>query len=311
MEQSQASSNGDSIKDDFKKIKGIGESVEKVLYTLGILRYEDLANYTPEQLENLMKEYLPQISARRIERYDWIGQARKLAAEKEPAEPAIPSINLDHQARELAAPGGWREIADFFVSFGYSTDPSGQEKLMTRVHHSQADKSMQWNGVSTDQLIDWLLKEVGMPAARQGSVKSRSAHKTGDLSRALEEEASLEISDIWVSEVQVPVPAGSASQAEALRVDGNLHLSGSRSSDLAQQRQPYTVEVYLVDIKSNQSRLVASSNNRLAPGNLSYTFQKDFRVPPAGRYQLFIIARTLPPVTLVTHAQGPIINVEA
>lgn len=56
----------------------------------------------------------------------------------------------------------WRELADFFVSFGFCTDQDGEERLYTRVYHSQLDQSAQWPGIALDQLFNWLLQQAGL-----------------------------------------------------------------------------------------------------------------------------------------------------
>ncbi|GAB3270407.1 hypothetical protein GCM10027347_41070 [Larkinella harenae] len=66
--------------DDLKEINGIGPFFEKKLHSLRIYTFRQLANCTPadtEQIANLI-EYFPD----RVEREDWIGQARTLHRKK-------------------------------------------------------------------------------------------------------------------------------------------------------------------------------------------------------------------------------------
>jgi predicted flap endonuclease-1-like 5' DNA nuclease len=62
-------------KDDLKKIFGIGPVLEKTLNKLGIHAYEQIARFTPQDVERVSRalEFFPG----RIERDDWIGSAQK------------------------------------------------------------------------------------------------------------------------------------------------------------------------------------------------------------------------------------------
>jgi len=67
--------------DDLKKISGVGPVLEKKLNALGIARYDQIAAFTPEEIERV-DEVLS--FKGRIEREDWLGQARALAAGEDP-----------------------------------------------------------------------------------------------------------------------------------------------------------------------------------------------------------------------------------
>ncbi len=63
--------------DDLKLIKGIGRQNEDRLQALGIWHFEQIAAWTPENVE-WVGSYLA--FPGRIEREDWVGQAKTLAA---------------------------------------------------------------------------------------------------------------------------------------------------------------------------------------------------------------------------------------
>ncbi len=68
------------LRDDLKAIKGIGPAIEKTLNELGIFRYAQVADMSRcdiERIGNRLKGFKG-----RIEREDWMGQARALAQEK-------------------------------------------------------------------------------------------------------------------------------------------------------------------------------------------------------------------------------------
>ena len=66
-------------KDDLKKVKGIGEFVEKKLNALGIYHFKQLANLTEEDMDKVNDaiEFFPG----RIKRDNWVAQAKKMAGE--------------------------------------------------------------------------------------------------------------------------------------------------------------------------------------------------------------------------------------
>lgn len=67
-----------SERDDLKRIKGIGSVLEQTLNTLGIQRFDQVANMSVEQIEEL-SGYLGAFAGR-VERDQWIEQARQLAS---------------------------------------------------------------------------------------------------------------------------------------------------------------------------------------------------------------------------------------
>ncbi len=68
------------LRDNLKAIKGIGPAIEKTLNELGIFRYAQVAEmsyYDIERVSNRLKGFKS-----RIEREDWVGQARSLSEQK-------------------------------------------------------------------------------------------------------------------------------------------------------------------------------------------------------------------------------------
>jgi predicted flap endonuclease-1-like 5' DNA nuclease len=66
--------------DDLKRIVGIGPALEKLLRRRGIRKFEDLANLSPEAMEELGAK-IPRFKGR-VRRERWIAQAKKLATAK-------------------------------------------------------------------------------------------------------------------------------------------------------------------------------------------------------------------------------------
>jgi predicted flap endonuclease-1-like 5' DNA nuclease len=67
----------DGEPDDLKRISGIGPGIEKTLHELGVFHFHQIAAFTPENVAWVNRRLR---FKGRIEREDWIGQARTLAA---------------------------------------------------------------------------------------------------------------------------------------------------------------------------------------------------------------------------------------
>ncbi|HEX6114307.1 MAG TPA: hypothetical protein VFZ10_18565 [Geminicoccaceae bacterium] len=67
--------------DDLQRINGIGPGIERTLHELGIYHFHQIAGFTPENVVWVDRRLR---FKGRIEREDWIGQARRLAAEGSP-----------------------------------------------------------------------------------------------------------------------------------------------------------------------------------------------------------------------------------
>jgi predicted flap endonuclease-1-like 5' DNA nuclease len=63
--------------DDLQQISGIGPSIERTLHELGIYHFRQIAQFTPDNVAWIDQRLR---FRGRIEREDWIGQAKKLAA---------------------------------------------------------------------------------------------------------------------------------------------------------------------------------------------------------------------------------------
>ena len=63
--------------DDLKRISGIGPGIEKTLHELGIYHFRQIAQFTPDHVAWIDQRLR---FRGRIEREDWVGQARRLAA---------------------------------------------------------------------------------------------------------------------------------------------------------------------------------------------------------------------------------------
>jgi Fe-S oxidoreductase/nitrate reductase gamma subunit len=68
--------------DDLKLLVGVGRALEKILHDAGVTTFEQIAAMTVRELQDI----LPDLHDARVEREDWIGQARRLADAKAAGE---------------------------------------------------------------------------------------------------------------------------------------------------------------------------------------------------------------------------------
>ncbi len=73
----------DGEPDDLQQISGIGPGIERTLHRLGIFHFRQIAALTPENVAWVNQRLR---FRGRIEREDWIGQAKRLAAGSEPLQ---------------------------------------------------------------------------------------------------------------------------------------------------------------------------------------------------------------------------------
>ncbi len=92
---------------DLKRINGIGPAVEDRLHRVGIFNFAQLAAFSPADIAAAVMG-LSGLSAERITKQDWIGQARKLAEEVPLTEPEeieqAPNLSLQDIEVELPTP---------------------------------------------------------------------------------------------------------------------------------------------------------------------------------------------------------------
>ncbi len=128
--------------DNLKLINGIGPAVEKRLNGVGIFTFAQLAALSPADIVAAVAD-LTGLSAERIIKQDWIGQARRLAAEstsseaQKHVEPAAePSAPIQHAraATPLVEPQQVREVASESISSEAQEEveaPAGTEQAAT------------------------------------------------------------------------------------------------------------------------------------------------------------------------------------
>jgi hypothetical protein len=292
--------------EDFSMIKGVGHSTAQTFLKLGFTKFEDLTEYSCEGLAELLRSRGLTISPQRIERDDWIGQAKALANQ----EPVNPQEKPEFET-PWQGDASWHEMADFFVSFGYLVTQEGEKRLITRAAHSQSgDGHHDWEGVGKEQLdqcLQWMQEQAGLSASPWKSDSlNENAHATAGIAGA-PSNAELLLKEIC--ETRVQQGTGGMKLESAIRVVASYDLPDSALT-LTAENHSVCAEIYLIHLQTNQPRLMATSLKRLQGGVLSYPIVLDFPKPEPGRYQLFLTSSLIESTAAAARLKGPVIRIE-
>lgn len=302
--------------DDFHRINGIGDVVAKALYDLGICTFRDLANFSPEDLADLlkMKSKTPHI----IRKEKWIEQAQKFSDESQMNHSDFSSGSSATDYQDLPSgsdatpsvaplePGSdnLEEVANFFVSFIRMVD---EKELKTKVYHSESGKEELWEGIAMNRLIEWMLDQADILPEKVSAEPSQQTRQIEE--PVLSKEIQLTINDLLVTHVREVVSEFGGIAPGLVRVENYLEITGAQAFDLTYEHAPFAEEIYLFNTETNQTELAAKFQDELSPDVLTYPIQQDFAIPPSGRYQLYVMVRLLPPMIAVAQLQGPILSV--
>jgi hypothetical protein len=124
--------------DDLEKIAGIGPALAQRLQKAGIRTYQDLAERTPDEVAEVLKD-VGGVSIQRVTNQDWTGQARQL----------------------LGAPVGASDPSQRYASFHLELLLDADDRVRrTKVHHHQSDTVDTWPGWDEERLLSLLRDRV-------------------------------------------------------------------------------------------------------------------------------------------------------
>lgn len=286
-------------RDDLETIKGIGPKWADTLYKTGIRRFEDLAQYTPQDLAKaLLEQAGVRIPSERIEANNWIGQARKLA-QRAKTERALPEDQGEVAKGLEEVPSPPTRSAEFTVFFDYARDEHGKWVWQTRLYYAgNGGEEIVLPGIETSAWVNWILERANLPIAAEPIPTEIEAAALPAPVKPYD--AQVEIFDIEVS--QSPTPPGV--REEKLIAEVRFQILGPEAETLVAERIPFQIEVHTVDSKTGGSNLVASERSQLQPEVFEYRSQQEFPIPDLGRYELQSIVLLLPPGEMMAFHQG-------
>ena len=142
-----------AVTDDLKLINGIGPAVEKRLHGVGVFTFAQLALLSSADIAAAVVD-LNGLSAERITRQDWIGQARKLAAES-----TAKNAQLVESATGTAPSMEQYQLATFAIKFLLDEHNNIQS---TYAQHVQSRRKHTWTGWQKTRLLDFLSESAGL-----------------------------------------------------------------------------------------------------------------------------------------------------
>lgn len=275
--------------DDFEAIQGIGPKFAEALQRIGIHRYADFAEYTSDQLAQMLFEQTGvRVSPQRIESQNWIGQATALTGETQVVT--------------------WRQQAGFSLFFDYMLDGQGEPHwqtrvCQTRVYHEESGSEELFPGIEPLPWVEWILRQADLPAAVDAAPlpapASAPAQPTATAGAKLE---------ILEPHVAVLEPGADARQRR-LAITISFRLVGGPFATLASDGTPYQVEIHLTDLHRGVTNLVSSQRGRLQLATVDYSSEQVVEIPAVGRYELQSIVFLLPPGEALAVRVGPALQV--
>jgi hypothetical protein len=301
-------------RDDLQQIKGIGQVIAQAMNSVGIHRYADLTKFTPDSLADVLRVEIVSVSPKRIEREDWIGQARALAqpanTEREPTEEGAEVA--EEPEEEAPVPSPWRQHAGFSVFFDYQRDEHSERIWQTRVYHDETGEEEPFPGLETAPWVKWVFDQAELPiepAPTLAEIPPEPAPADTDIAAPVAAETpyavQLEILSVEVSEVK----PSSETPEKQLMAEVRIKVAGPEAETVAALRLCLRIEVHAVDLETGTSELVASGESQLQSQVFEYTSEQMFPIPEVGRHELHTIVLLLPPGEMMTYHRGPTIKV--
>jgi Helix-hairpin-helix domain len=127
------------VGDDFQAVRGIGRETARRLYDAGVRTFADLASHSPSEIATKAR-----VQASRVEREDWVGQARERAGRSSRTGAEEPETAIDN--------GEHRE--SFILRLTLDDDNKVTRTVVTHVRSER--EAPAWAGWDTAQLLEFL-----------------------------------------------------------------------------------------------------------------------------------------------------------
>lgn len=256
------------------------------------------------------------------------------ASAQDPTEQDMPIVQdsalqhsksaLDQSQSDLHAQfSEWRERGMFTIRFIEGVDPNGAQAWQIRVYHEGGSgPEMPFNGLDPNPWLQWIFAQMELPGqtvestaavdqwdgAEQPDTVKDTQWELIDPAVTLVDVRSYENEGISVSFDAVDVNAWPPAPERFLELEAHFHFEGEHNPELAQERTPFLLEYYLIDLASQVSSQIGSSQNHMEPGREVYQQQLTFAMPAPGQYELQIIVQ-LPYQNIRAFRDGPTFHV--
>lgn len=139
--------------DDLERITGVEPWIAELLRRSGVENIRALAGLSAEALATtLREEAVVELSAERIERENWLGQARRLRESNDSAD----DVNA-------------RQAGGFSLFFDVVRDERGEKAWQTRIYHEESGQEVVLPGIESGAWAAWILSHALPEAERSGA----------------------------------------------------------------------------------------------------------------------------------------------
>lgn len=185
------------IKDDFKRIHGIGPVTEKCLHDAGIHTFAQLAQLSTEDING----YLPSLSANRARTKKWILQAQRLTSGREESKP---------RRKQSEGPTSRQHYENFTLEFLLSEKNKIHRLRITHVQSGDVDTWTNWNA---EEISSFLARHTGARLAPPVPYKSARIKKRNTFQPSLSSAES-------IADVEESASFAQSEQEPALTIAG-------------------------------------------------------------------------------------------
>jgi hypothetical protein len=157
--------------DDLLRIEGIEPWIADLLRKCGVGQLTSLAGLSHETLATALRERaFVELTTERIEREDWLGQARRLSGADWSTEPSTagPGAGPESEGREKV---GGQQAGGFSLFFDAARDAKGEDVWQTRVYHEESGQEVVLPGIEPGPWASWILSHA-LPEMGRGEASS-------------------------------------------------------------------------------------------------------------------------------------------
>jgi predicted flap endonuclease-1-like 5' DNA nuclease len=261
-------------RDDLLTIEGIDPRTEMALNSIGIRRFSDFRDHTPQSLSQALEQRTGiSIPTETIETQNWCGWAEILAAE-ETAQPTALSVE------QISA-----KSVDEILSAAIPSEPT-----------PLSDNIPAQNAISNTTVAD--------------TITDANKNETETFQPGQNEE--MRNGALWIQHAAfTPIEMPPMPNRPATKFLQSEIIIGAEAMEVGAEGTPLCTQVHAVDTATSEHKLLAAQAERLQRSQTDYPVQLEFAVPGIGRYQLHIIAFLLQPEAEIAFYQGPILRVVA
>jgi hypothetical protein len=162
--------------DDLGRIEGIEPWIADLLRKCGVGQLTSLAGLSPKTLATALRERaFVELTTERIEREDWLGQARRLSGAADwSTEPSTagPGAGPEAEGREKV---GGQQAGGFSLFFDAVRDEEGEEVWQTRVYHEESGQEVVLPGIEPGPWASWILSHALPEMGRREAPSAETA----------------------------------------------------------------------------------------------------------------------------------------